>query len=155
MEFPFRLIIKFMGNGNKRIHFDFLCMGERFDSQGICMAMEDDASIYNWLQPVKGAKSGAVVSALIKSVYDFSVVRNWLSDRGSHFKNKVMAAISRALRAHHYFTAPNTPQCNGAVESVCGEVLRYCRALLAEFCVKRNGWRLVPVIVQSVLNKNG
>lgn len=82
----------------------------------------------------------------------FGVCSTWVSDRGSHFKNKVIDTIRKTLRSQHHFTTANTPWANGTIERVCREVLRAVRALLSEFKLRTTQWTEVHRIVQSVLN---
>lgn len=74
------------------------------------------------------------------------------TDRGSHFKNTVMAALNKALHSRHQFTTPYCPQSNGTVETVCKELLLAIRSLLSEFRMDEKHWPLLLRLVQSILN---
>jgi hypothetical protein len=81
-------------------------------------------------------------------------VRTWVSDQGSHFKNKTVEGVQNALRSQHHFTTAYTPWANGTVERACREVLRAVRGLLSEFKLRPAEWPKVHRIVQSVLNNS-
>lgn len=70
-------------------------------------------------------------SDLVVSV--FGIVNDWMSDRGSHFKNELIQSISESLKSSHHFTLAYCPRSNGTVEVVMRELLRASRALLSEF----------------------
>ena len=116
------------------------------------LVIKDDASSFVLLEECDSADATNTVRALRKWFSLFGVSLFWVSDRGSHFKNKVMAGLNRALHSHHHFTTPYSPQSNVTVETVCKEVLRGCRALLSEFRLKETEWPEVIDMVQSVLN---
>ena len=137
---------------NELLHFDFLFMDEGDDKNSYCLILKDDASSFVWLEPCEAANSEAAASTLLKWFSLFGTVRQWVSDQGPHFKNKLMETLNRSLRAHHHFTTPYTPQANGTVEHVCQEVLRSCRALLSEFRLATTKWTSVIHLIQSILN---
>ena len=127
-------------------------MGASLSGEDYTLIMKDDLSTYTWLLPVKETDADTSADCLLKWFAAFGVVQTWVSDRGSHFKNKPMDRINRGLHCQHHFTTPNTPQANGKLESVCREVLRCCRALLSEFRIKETEWPFLLPIIQSVLN---
>lgn len=137
---------------NELLHFDYLYMGCSDTGEVYILILKDDASSFIWLEACKVADAETTVRVLMKWFSLFGVVPMWCSDRGSHFKNKVMSAINKALHAHHHFTTPYCPQSNGTVETVCKEVLRACRALLSEFRLKEREWPTVLPLVQSIVN---
>ena len=104
------------------------------------------------LEPCTSAGAESVVDALLRCFSSFGVALTWVSDQGSHFKNRVIDSLNRQLRAYHHFPTPYSPQSNGTLESMCREVLRAVRALLSEFRLKKTEWPSVIRIVQSVLN---
>ena len=139
---------------NEVIHFDFLYMGASDTKDQYVMIIKDDLSNYTWLQASREADAFSASIALLKWFAALGTPRIWVSDRGSHFKNKLVDYINRAMHCQHHFTTPNTPHANGTVERVCREVLRCCRALLSEFRLKETEWPHVLHIVQSVLNNS-
>jgi hypothetical protein len=99
------------------------------------------------------ATSDEAYQGLIDWFKRFGIVRQWVSDRGAHFKNQVIEKIQRALGAHHHFTTAYTPWANGTVEVVNREVLKVVKALTSERRLRVEDWpRLLPV-VQAALNQ--
>ena len=127
-------------------------MGESTRGIIYILIIKDDASSFVWLEPCTAADADTTVETLLKWFCTFGVVLNWISDRGTHFKNKVMRDLNRKLHGYHHFTTPYSPQSNGTVETVCKEVLRACRALLSEFRMTKKEWPLVLPLIQSILN---
>jgi hypothetical protein len=81
-------------------------------------------------------------------------VRTWVSDQGSHFKNRTIEIFRRALRIQHHFTTAYTPWANGTVERACREVLRAARALQSEFRVRPTQWPAVYPVIQAIINNS-
>jgi hypothetical protein len=77
-----------------------------------------------------------------------------VSDQGSHFKNKTVAAVRRALRSQHHFTLACTPWANGTLERACKEVLRAARALLSEFRLRPLQWPAISPLIQAIINNS-
>ncbi|OWZ24452.1 Retrotransposon protein [Phytophthora megakarya] len=77
-----------------------------------------------------------------------SQVSGWVSDQGTHFKNRVIEALKHLLGAHHHFTTARCPWSNGTIEVVTREVLRCARSLLSEWSLATTEWTLVIKIIQ-------
>eukprot|EP00171_Calliarthron_tuberculosum_P006432 IDg6432t1 len=90
--------------------------------------------------------------ALLKWFASFGTVQNWVSDRGSHFKNEFMRLLNEAMKGFHYFTLAYCPLSNGTVEVVCRELLRTLRALISELQLPQRCWPSLMPLVQSALN---
>ena len=75
-----------------------------------------------------------------------------MSDTASHFINRVMKTLKRALRAEHKFAVANSPWSNGACERIMREVVHALKAMLQEERRDiREGVEVVPA-VQWALN---
>jgi hypothetical protein len=76
---------------NEILHFDFLYIGlSRGGKYQYLLLLKDDLSRYLCLVPCRTADAAATVDALMRWFAVFGVVLLWISDRGSHFKNKVV-----------------------------------------------------------------
>jgi Integrase zinc binding domain/Integrase core domain len=137
---------------NEVLHFDFLFMGPADTGDQYLLLLKDDLSSFVWLVPCATADTQATAIALMDWFSLFGISRTWVSDRGSHLKNKIMETIRQTLRTRHHFTTANSPWANGTVERLCREVLRATRALLSESKLRTTQWTEVHRIVQSVLN---
>jgi transposase InsO family protein len=118
-------------NPNEVLHFDYLYMGPSDTRDKYLLILNDDLSGYVWLLSSPNADSETTADALVRLFSSFGVVRTWVSDQGSHFKNKTIEKVRRALRSQHHFTTAYTPWANGTVERACREFLRAARALLS------------------------
>jgi transposase InsO family protein len=127
-------------------------MGLATTGQKYILILKDDFSGFCMLHVCTDADSETTVTALMKWFTLFGVVSMWVSDRGSHFKNRTVAGVKSELRATHHFTTAYCPWANGSVERVCREVLRACRALLFGFRMLTTDWPAVAPLIQSLLN---
>lgn len=139
---------------NKLLHFDFCHMGSSDKGNTYILILKDDFSGYVWLIPATETTADVTADALISWFASFGVVSNWVSDRGSHFKNMLVKKLREELKSDHHFTLAYCPWSNGTVEVVCRELIRTTRALLSEFQLPRTSWTKVLPVVQSVLNNS-
>ncbi|KAG3206635.1 hypothetical protein PC128_g578 [Phytophthora cactorum] len=137
---------------NELIHWDYLYMGDSTSGETYVLVIKDDASKFVWLVPCEAADAETTFHCLMVWFSSFGVCRTWVSDQGTHFKNKTIEALQHALGAHHHFTTARCPWANGTVEEVMREMLRCCRALLSEWRLQPREWPRVVKIVQLVLN---
>ena len=56
----------------------------------------------------------------------------WVSDTAAHFKNRVIAQLSDALKVDHRFAVAYTPWSNGTCERMVREVVRALKSILSE-----------------------
>jgi hypothetical protein len=81
------------------IMFDFLYIGLSRDGKyQYVLLLKDDLIGYLWLVPCRTAGAAATVDALMRCFGVFGVVLLWISDRGSHFKNKVVRRVQKNSR---------------------------------------------------------
>ncbi len=139
---------------NKLLHFDFCHMGTGEKGNTYVLILKDDFSGYVWLIPSKEATAEVVADSLISWFSSFGVVTEWVSDRGTHFKNELVTLLQKQAKAGHHFTLAYCPWSNGTVEVVCRELIRTSRALLSEFQLPHSAWPQVLPIVQSILNNS-
>lgn len=139
---------------NEIIHFDYLFMESSHEGFTYLLILKDDTTSFVWLEPCVATNAETTKDILLNWFSIFGVVPMWISDRESHFKNKLMHQLNKALHSQHHFTTPYHPESNGTVESVCREVLRFCRALLSELRINQSNWPVVLSIIQSILSHN-
>ena len=75
-----------------------------------------------------------------------------VSDRESHFKNKVMEDLERILEIKHHFCLPNLHWPNGTIERQNREVLFVLRALTSEFLLNFTDWPDILPMANWALN---
>jgi transposase InsO family protein len=136
------------------LHFDFLYIWLSRDGKyQYLLLLKDCLSGYLWLAPCRTADAADTVDALMHWVSEFGVVLLWISDRGSHVKNKVGRRVQKELKAKHHFTTAHCPHSNGTIESEFKQVIRAFRAVLSELKMCADKWPEVANLVWSVLNK--
>jgi transposase InsO family protein len=114
------------------LRFDFLYIGLSRDGKyQYLLLLKDDLSEYLWLVPCRTADAAATVDALMRWFAVSGVVLLWISDRGSHFKNRVIRRVQKELKAKHHLTTANCPWPNDTIESACKQVIRAIRAVLS------------------------
>jgi transposase InsO family protein len=126
---------------NEILHFDFLYI--RLSSDGkyqYLLLLKDALSLYLWPVTCRTADAAATVDALMRWFAVFRVVLLWISDRDSHFKNKVVRRVQKDLKAKHPFATANCPWSNGTIQSTCKQVIRAFRAVLSELKMYADEW---------------
>jgi len=137
---------------NQILHFDFCYMSPAEDDLKYVLVLKDDHSGYVMLRATKTTDAETAATHLIEWFAQFGVVTQWISDRGTHFKNELVRLLSERYKANHHFTLAYCPWSNGTVEVVNRELLRASRALLSEFQLPQRCWPNVLPMVQSALN---
>jgi transposase InsO family protein len=107
-------------------------MNPSVDDVKYVLIVKDDYSNYVWLKQCKNVDAYSTAAGLIEWFAAFGVAQQWVSDQGSHFKNKVMTDIHKQLGTNHHFTTAYSPWANGTVEAVCKQTIRAARAMLSE-----------------------
>ena len=139
---------------NRLLHFDFCYMLNGEDGYVYCLILKDDHSGYVWLTPTKDTTAETAADTLISWFAAFCVVKQWMSDRGSNFKNELVRVLKERIHSSHHFTLAYCPWSNGTVEVVCRELLRTTRALLSENQLPHKCWSSVKPVVHSALNNS-
>ena len=80
------------------------------------------------------------------------VPRVWVSDTATHFKNRVIAQLSDALKVDHRFAVAYTPWSNGSCERMVGEVVRALKSNLSQQRKQVAEWVDVLPAAQWALN---
>jgi transposase InsO family protein len=129
-------------------------MGPSVDDVKYVLIVKEDYSNYIWLKQCKNADAYSSVAVLIEWFATFGVVQQWVSDKGSHFKYKVMTDIQKQLGINHHFTTAYSPWANGTVEAVCKQTIRAARAMLSEMHLAPQQWPCVLPAIQATLNNS-
>lgn len=101
---------------NESIHFDYVYMGAGLDKRKYILVIKDDLSSYVWLVPTIKADAESAAVALAQWIRKFTVMDYWISDQGSHFKNKILEMLSTNHKIKHNFTIAYSTWINGTVE---------------------------------------
>jgi hypothetical protein len=133
------------------LHLDFMYMGASEDGSTYLL-LKDDAGKYVLLANCVRAGASDPANVLLSWFALFGVVRAWVPDQGSHFKNDVIRDLQHVLGAHHHFVTALSPWANGPVEAANRAVLRVFPVMLAEWKIPTNAWPRLTPLVQMVLN---
>lgn len=114
---------------NELLHFDLLTMVEGESGVKYVLVLKDGMGGFVKLVASVHVMSDEVYQSLMYWFKCFSIVHQWVSDRGVHFKNQVIEKLQHALGAHHHFTTSYTPWANGIVEVANREVTEAIKAL--------------------------
>ena len=127
-------------------------MGQSTENMQYVLLLKDDFSSYCWLIPCPRACSDEAAKAISSWIRTFTVMRMWVSDQGSHFKNDVLHTLASEYGIKHNFTIAYSPWANGTVERLCREVLRTVRSFLSELKLAERDWPAVIKDVQAAIN---
>ena len=144
------------------VHFDFLYVGASGpegdtglpDEHGFryVLVIMDDLSNYVWLEPAESCTAEVAATHLLAWCKTLGVPRVWVSDTATHFKNRVLAQLSDALRIEHRFAVAYTPWSNGACERMVKEVVRALKSILSDQRRHVSNWPDVLPAAQWALN---
>jgi hypothetical protein len=92
------------------------------------LVLKDDLSHFVDLIPSERTDHVVVVHALVDWFKGFGVAETHVSDKGSHFKNKVVAELNDVLKTKHHFTTAYSPKSNGTVGRVNRDIMKVLRS---------------------------
>ena len=116
--------------------------------------LKDDHSGLVWLKPTEKTDAYTAAHYRIEWFSLFGFVTQWVSDRGTHFRNELVSLLPDIYKVNHYYTLAYSPWSNGTVEVVNKELFRATRALLSEFQLSQLYWPSALHIVHSDLNNS-
>ncbi|XXQ35702.1 Reverse transcriptase domain-containing protein [Plasmodiophora brassicae] len=141
---------------NKVIHYDFLFLSKPRpgDSHQLryVLVLKDDATAFVELIPCQFADHSVVAESLLDWFKRFGIVFQHVSDRGTHFKNAVIAELNSRLHCNHHFTTAYTPWANGTVEVVNKRLLFLLKSLLSELNLPFQDWPYVLPLINMTVN---
>ncbi|KAH9109322.1 hypothetical protein AeMF1_015599 [Aphanomyces euteiches] len=138
---------------NELIHFDWVSFPQAANGVKKVLVIKDDMSGFVRLHASSTATAAETAAALMEWFSLFGVVKTWVSDCGSNFKNEVIDAMRRMFGAHHHFVTPHCPWANETVEVVNRLIVRTLKVLCSEMRLKATEWPSLLPLVQSALNQ--
>ena len=125
---------------------DLMAMPESWAGNKYLMVVEDYLSNYVVVAPIKDKRAETIADVFLNQVIlTYGPPGVIHSDRGSEFRNKVMAELCDIINAKKSFTTPYHPQADGKVERFNRTIQR----LLA--CYVAKGQRNWDIILPFVL----
>ena len=138
---------------NEVLHLDFSHIRRSSSGEVYILILKDDFSSYVWPFLCVAADAEATADCFIEWFSSFGTVKQWESDRGSHFRKQLVREIRERMHFAHHVTLAYCPRTNGSVEVVCRDLLREMKALLSEFRMTFKMSPAVVPIVESILNR--
>jgi hypothetical protein len=139
---------------NTILEYDYLYIQESVTAEKYLLVVKDKFSGFTILTPCGEADSETAVRSLLQWDYLFGTADTWVSDRGTHFKNKVMSRLADALGlSEHHFTTAYCPWSNGSVERLNRSVLAIIRKLMSENNIPDKEWPLVIHLINKIINE--
>ena len=93
------------------------------------LVLKDDLSHFVELVSSERTDHVVAVHALVDWYKRFGVAETHVSDKGSHFKNKVVGELNDILKTKYHFTTAYSPKSNGTVERVNREIMKVLEVL--------------------------
>ena len=141
---------------NQVVHMDFMFIAPAVDQtvggHEYVLVLKDGFSKYVELIPCVAPDASTVVTALCSWFSRQGCVQGFVSDRGSHFMNKVMAALCEVLGIKHHFVVAYAAHANGQVERVNREIKELLQQLCHERDLASTSWPQLMPTVAAVLN---
>ena len=139
------------------LHFDYLFVSRppaTEDSHGLSylLVIVDGFSRFVRLIPSVAADADTVVTALLGWYRDYGVVRQLVSDQGSHFQATVLASLRGYLAGDHHFTTAYSAWANGVAERANQSVLRQLRLICSETKTSFDDWPSLVDVVAYIIN---
>ncbi|GMF31124.1 unnamed protein product [Phytophthora fragariaefolia] len=137
---------------NEVLHFDFLSLPASTTGAQYVLILKDDMRGFCELIVCPDPTAESACRCLMDRFMRFGPVPQWVSDRGTHFKNKILGLLRKSYGSAHHFTTAYCPWPNGSVEVVNRVLLKCLRAMLSELKLHLSNWPTVLPLVQSALN---
>jgi transposase InsO family protein len=137
---------------NEVLHMDFLKLSTSNDGFCYVLVLKDGMSGFTELIPCRGCAAEDALSALSDWFKRYGPVCLWVTDQGSHFKNRAIAGMQKVWGAEHHFVTAYCPWANGSVEVVNRVLLKVLKSMLSERKVKFVEWPKFMASVQASLN---
>ena len=151
----------------KLLSFDFLYIGippkDGSHSYVYILVLKDHYSGLVELIPCSAANHEITVEAILYWCARYGYPELLQSDRGSHFKNGVMAELAAKMPAEHHFTLAYCPWSNGSVERVNKEIVPLLKMLQMEHNMRTGNdkgklkfqdWPFFLPMIMGILNSS-
>ena len=87
-------------------------MMPRTDFEYVLVILED-VSGYTWLRPSRACTANGTVEELVGWCATFGPPITWVSDNATHFRNRTVRRIAKALGVEHRFSVANSAWTTG------------------------------------------
>ena len=105
-----------------------------------------------WLRPSRACTANGTVEELVRWCATFGPPTTWVSDNATHFRDRVVRKLAKALGVEHRFSVANSAWSIGTVERMMREVIHGRKAMLNEMGRPLSEWVVVLPTVHWALN---
>ena len=137
---------------NEVLHMDFLKLPLSTDGFCYVLVIKDGMSGFSEFIPCRGCTAEDALHALNDWFKRYGPVFLWVTDQGSHFKNRAITALQKVWGVEHHFVTAYCPWANGSVEVVNRVLLKALKTMLSELKLKVVDWTKVIASVQASMN---
>ena len=128
-----RMAKRYMVRCLERLSISTFCMSAAADLKVVRVCLKRmKLSNFVSLEPAEGCTDEGTAKHLLNWCKTMGVPRVRVSDTATHFKNRVTAHLSDALKVDHRFAVAYTPWSNGTCERMVREVVRALKSILSE-----------------------
>jgi len=121
----------------ERVHIDLLQLPTTLKGSKYALVMVDAFSKWTEVRPLRNKSMDEVANQIIQGwITRYGPPRQFHSDNGTEFTNKILKAITGRLGITHSFSTPLHPQSNGQVERVNKDIINY----LTKYFQGNNEW---------------
>jgi len=121
----------------ERVHIDLLQLPTTLEGNKYALVMVDAFSKWTEVRPLRNKSMDEVANQIIQGwITRYGPPRQFHSDNGTEFTNKILKAITGRLGITHSFSTPLHPQSNGQVERVNKDIINY----LTKYFKGNNEW---------------
>ncbi|KAF1335539.1 hypothetical protein FI667_g1302, partial [Globisporangium splendens] len=107
---------------------------------------------YTQLVRCESPTAEVAAQAMLNWYSNFGLAKIWISDCGTHFKNKVIRELCTRLKAKQDFVLAYCPWRSGTVERVNRDIIQVLKVLILEYKINRRDWPYLLPLVQASLN---
>eukprot|EP00924_Labyrinthula_sp_SR-Ha-C_P003448 augustus_masked-scaffold_15-processed-gene-9.50-mRNA-1 protein AED:1.00 eAED:1.00 QI:0/0/0/0/1/1/7/0/1677 len=135
---------------NQVIHADFL-----FVRNGYWLVLVEDVSRKILLVAAKRYTFDVFVKGLVRWKGENGLAKNFhlVSDRGSHFVNKVVQRFKEYFPFQHRLGVSYSPWTNGSAEVTHQALSRYVKSLTSQYLMDHDSWFLLTEVIVAYANK--
>eukprot|EP00924_Labyrinthula_sp_SR-Ha-C_P011152 snap_masked-scaffold_81-processed-gene-0.31-mRNA-1 protein AED:0.44 eAED:0.44 QI:0/-1/0/1/-1/1/1/0/537 len=126
------------------------------NSVGYILVIMDSATRKLQLMFTEKADAATMVQSLLDWRANYGFLESFLlvTDNGSHFVNKLLNKLSKAVGFAQSFSISYSPWTNGAIEVINSAILGYLRSMISQYGLHETEWpNLLPLISYLINNK--
>jgi hypothetical protein len=137
---------------NEYLHWDYVFIGDSNIGHKWILVMKDAASHFVVLRSCVEPTMEHAALCILEWNSMFGMPKVWVSDKGTHFVNGVIAELARLTGSNCEYILAYCHWKNGSVERVNRDLLQVFKAMIAETKLEMERWTEIVLTVMCVLN---